>query len=418
MIDLERICKNAKRSALEISVLSNGKRNIILKDIANSIKQDTKYILKANEADLRKSKNLQRELKDRLILDEFKLKDIANSIKNIISLQDPLLAKERYTRDDGLIIVKQSIPVGVIAAIYESRPNVTVDISCLAIKSGNVAILRGGKESLETNLALLKIIQNSLRKNGISPNAIQYVRDPDRKHINRLLEMADYIDLVIPRGGKKLVNMVSEKAKMKAIFGGIGVCHLYIDEKVEEKIVIPIIENSKTQAPSVCNALDTILIHEKQIKNLLPKILNHLIKIGVEVRLQSKLFNHYKKSTSSRFIKKATENDWGQEFLGLTVSIKSVPSIAKAIDHIEDYSYNHTDAIASNIKKNQQLFVERVNSTAVMINASTRFNDGGQLGLGAEIAISTEKLSPRGPLGLNEITTYKWVIEGQGHIRS
>ena len=358
------------------------------------------------------------ELKDRLIINEEKLKSIINSIKNVRKLNDPLNRSEEYLRDDGLKIVKRIIPIGVIAAIYESRPNVTIDIAALCIKSGNVAILRGGKESKNTNLIFLKIIQDTLKQNNIDKNCIQYIKDSDRKYIDELLSLDEYIDLVIPRGGKKLVENVSKNAKMRAIFGGIGVCHLFIDEKIDEGKVLPIINNSKLQAPSVCNALDTILIHEKQIPKLLPKIVNDLTENSVEVRLESKILKLAKKGNSSNLIKQAKKDDWGKEFLNLIVSIKSVKSLDDAIDHIESFSFGHTDGIISKNDQNIKEFVQKVNSSAVTVNASTRFNDGGEIGLGSEIAISTTKVSPRGPLGLEEITTYKWVIEGKGHIRN
>ena len=345
------------------------------------------------------------------------MKDIIRSIKNVKKLNDPLNGSEEYIRKDGLEIIKKVIPIGVICAIYESRPNVTIDITSLCIKSGNVAILRGGKESLSTNSILINIIQETLEQNGVSKNCIQYIKDPDRKYINELLSLDKYIDLVIPRGGKKLVENVSKNAKMRAIFGGIGVCHLYIDEKLDYEDVLPIINNAKLQAPSVCNALDTILIHEKQLNNLLPKIVSELNKNGVQTRLDSRLYQSIKNADSIKLIRKANDKDWGKEFLDLIVSIKSVKSVDDAINHIDEYSFGHTDGIISNINKNINKFVQRVNSSAVTVNASTRFNDGGEIGLGSEIAISTTKVSPRGPLGLEEITTYKWLIKGKGHTR-
>ena len=417
-MNLLNICNSAQKAVYEISTLSNTKRNKILRDISIAIKENSKQILKANKFDQNNNKTLSSELKERLILNQTKLNLIRSQISDICKLPDPLLTKESFIRSDGLKISKKIIPVGVIASIYESRPNVTIDISCLAIKSGNVAILRGGKEAINTNLIFTKLIKNCLHKNGVSKNAIQLITDTDRKYIDEILAMNEFIDLVIPRGGKKLVKMVSEKAKMRAIFGGIGVCHLYIDEIVDETIIIPIIENAKTQAPSVCNSLDTILIHEKHINSIFPKIIKHLVSIGVETRLDNNLFLASKSMINSKLIKRATKEDWGQEFLGLTISIKSVKSIKNAIDHISINSFNHTDSILSKSKKSQNFFINKVNSSAVMVNSSTRFNDGGQLGLGAEIAISTTKLSPRGPLGLNEITSYKWVVEGEGHIRA
>ena len=417
-MNLVSICKSAKKSSLIVSALSHSKRNKILNDLSKNLEKNKSHIFKSNSKDLNSNKTLSMELKDRLIINEEKLKSIINSIKNVRKLNDPLNRSEEYLRDDGLKIVKRIIPIGVIAAIYESRPNVTIDIAALCIKSGNAAILRGGKESKNTNSIFLKIIQDTLKQNNIDKNCIQYIKDSDRKYIDELLSLDEYIDLVIPRGGKKLVENVSKNAKMRAIFGGIGVCHLFIDEKIDEGKVLPIINNSKLQAPSVCNALDTILIHEKQIPKLLPKIVNDLIENSVEVRLESKILKLAKKSNSSKLIKQAKKDDWGKEFLNLIVSIKSVKSLDDAIDHIESFSFGHTDGIISKNNQNIKEFVQKVNSSAVTVNASTRFNDGGEIGLGSEIAISTTKVSPRGPLGLEEITTYKWVIEGKGHIRN
>ena len=417
-MNLVSICKSAKKSSLIVSALSHSKRNKILNDLSKNLEKNKSHIFKSNSKDLNSNKTLSMELKDRLIINEEKLKSIINSIKNVMKLNDPLNRSEEYLRDDGLKIVKRIIPIGVIAAIYESRPNVTIDIAALCIKSGNVAILRGGKESKNTNLIFLKIIQDTLKQNNIDKNCIQYIKDSDRKYIDELLSLNEYIDLVIPRGGKELVENVSKNAKMRAIFGGIGVCHLFIDEKIDEGKVLPIINNSKLQAPSVCNALDTILIHEKQIPKLLPKIVNDLIENSVEVRLESKILKLAKKGNSSKLIKQAKKDDWGKEFLNLIVSIKSVKSLNDAISHIESFSFGHTDGIISKNDQNIKEFVQKVNSSAVTVNASTRFNDGGEIGLGSEIAISTTKVSPRGPLGLEEITTYKWVIEGKGHIRN
>ena len=417
-MNLVSICKSAKKSSLIVSALSHSKRNKILNDLSKNLEKNKSHIFKSNSKDLNSNKTLSMELKDRLIINEEKLKSIINSIKNVRKLNDPLDRSEEYLRDNGLKIVKRIIPIGVIAAIYESRPNVTIDIAALCIKSGNAAILRGGKESKNTNSIFLKIIQDTLKQNNIDKNCIQYIKDSDRNYIDELLSLDEYIDLVIPRGGKKLVENVSKNAKMRAIFGGIGVCHLFIDEKIDEGKVLPIINNSKLQAPSVCNALDTILIHEKQIPKLLPKIVNDLTENSVEVRLESKILKLAKKGNSSKLIKQAKKDDWGKEFLNLIVSIKSVKSLNDAISHIESFSFGHTDGIISKNDQNIKEFVQKVNSSAVTVNASTRFNDGGEIGLGSEIAISTTKVSPRGPLGLEEITTYKWVIEGKGHIRN
>ena len=416
-MNLIKICKSAKKSAGDLAGLSNSKRNKILEDLSKNLDERKEEIFNSNKRDLEKNNTLSKELKDRLIINDKKLKDIIRSIKNVKKLNDPLNGSEEYIRKDGLEIIKKVIPIGVICAIYESRPNVTIDITSLCIKSGNVAILRGGKESLSTNSILINIIQETLEQNGVSKNCIQYIKDPDRKYINELLSLDKYIDLVIPRGWKKLVENVSKNAKMRAIFGGIGVCHLYIDEKLDYEDVLPIINNAKLQAPSVCNALDTILIHEKQLNNLLPKIVSELNKNGVQTRLDSRLYQSIKNADSIKLIRKANDKDWGKEFLDLIVSIKSVKSVDDAINHIDEYSFGHTDGIISNINKNINKFVQRVNSSAVTVNASTRFNDGGEIGLGSEIAISTTKVSPRGPLGLEEITTYKWLIKGKGHTR-
>ena len=260
-MNLTKICKSAKKSANDLASLSNLKRNKILEDLSKNLDKRKEEIFYANTKDLNKNKSLSKELKDRLIINEQKLKTIIKSIRNVKKLNDPLSGSEEYLRKDGLKIIKKVIPIGVICAIYESRPNVTIDITSLCIKSGNVAVLRGGKESLNTNSTLINIIQNTLEQNDINKYCIQYIKDPDRKYINELLSLDEYIDLVIPRGGKKLVENVSKNAKMRSIFGGIGVCHLFIDEKLDEKKILSIINNAKLQAPSVCNALDLSLIH-------------------------------------------------------------------------------------------------------------------------------------------------------------
>ena len=311
---------------------------------------------------------------------------------------------------------KITVPLGVIGVIYESRPDITTDISSLCIKSGNAVILKGGKESMNTNVCLSSIIKQSLKEFGTDDNCVNLIESTDRKITKEFLQLNDYIDLMITRGGESLVKMVEKEAKMPSITGGIGVTHIYIDPSADIDKAIPVVLNSKVSKPSVCNALDTLLIHSKILPDFLPLMAEKLSESNVKIKCDSKSYNIIKKYNHPNVFK-ASKSDWGQEFLDLIISIKCVNSIEDAMTHIYDYGSGHTDGIIGESKNSIETFVNNIDSAAVMVNASTQFNDGGEFGLGAEVAISTNKYGARGPMGLENLCSYKWILTGQGNIR-
>ena len=301
--------------------------------------------------------------------------------------------------------------------IYESRPNVTIDISSLCLKSGNAVILRGGSESFYSNTVLTEVIQDAVSKVGVPKEAVQYVESTDRSLVTEMLNLSQYIDLMIPRGGKDLVDMVNREAKMPSITGGVGVCHAYVDESASIDMAVEVVYNSKVQRPSVCNALDTILVHASSAPNFLPQIANVFADAGVEMRCDIRSLSILGSRDDVK-IKTAGSSDWDTEHLSLTVGVKVVDSLSDALEHIDQHGTGHTEAIITENDVTGNTFLQMVDSSAVMLNASTRFNDGGEFGLGAEVAISTNKLHARGPMGLRELTSYKWLVLGNGHIRN
>jgi glutamate-5-semialdehyde dehydrogenase len=307
--------------------------------------------------------------------------------------------------------------LGVVAAIYESRPDVTVDISALCLKSGNAVILRGGKEAIHSNTALAGLIRDSIAAAGVHEDAVQFIESTDRALVGRMLEMKDTIDLMIPRGGQELVRRVAAEATMPAITGGIGVCHTYVDRAANEDMAVDIVYNAKVQRPSVCNALDTLLVHSNIAPTYLPRIARELASAGVEMRCDRRGLSILG-STEGLRLAGATDDDWGTEFLSLTAAVKVVDSLDEALEHIETYGSGHSEAIVTEDYSAAMRFLDEVDSSAVMVNASTRFNDGAQFGLGAEVAISTNKMHARGPMGLRELTSYKWIVLGTGQIRT
>ena len=343
---------------------------------------------------------------------------MANDIRRVVALPDP--TGEEYdirTLPNGLEISRRRTPLGVIGVIYESRPNVTIDISALCIKSGNAAILRGGKEAINSNKALALIVRDSIFSAGIPRDAVQFIESPDRTLVSNMLKLSDYIDLMIPRGGAELVRRVAEEAKMPAVTGGIGVCHTYVDRTANEDMAVEIAYNAKTSSPYVCNALDTLLIHTDVASTLLPKIATRLGNSNVTLNCDSRALNILSDSSSS-LIKAATDVDWGHEYLSLTAAIKIVDSLDDALDHIDTFGSGHTDVIVTEDHTSATKFLDTVDSSVVMVNASSRFNDGAQFGLGAEVAISTNKTHARGPMGLQELTSYKWIVVGEGQVRN
>tara|TARA_Y100001936_G_C16022233_1_gene640202 strand:+ start:84 stop:1355 length:1272 start_codon:yes stop_codon:yes gene_type:complete len=412
--------KEAKEAAKVLASLDSEDRNRSLYKIAENLMVNKEQILIANKKDCEEaiSNGLDDSLIDRIYLDDKRLSDISKDVITIAELPDPLdEIFDIKSLPNGLRIEKRRVPLGVIGAIYENRPNVTVDFSALCIKSGNAVILRGGKEGILTNIALSGLIRDSLVDTGVNKNIIQIVKSTNRDLVNQMLNMKDYIDLIIPRGGSKLVNMVANKSRIPAITGGIGVCHVYVDEYADIDMAISIVNNAKVNRPSVCNAMDTLLINKNIYQELLPKIANVLFESGVEIRCDERAFDILK-AHNSNLVVRANQDDWGMEFLSLIASVKIVDSMQDAFKHIEEFGSGHTEAIITNNSYSSDKFLDEVDASAVMVNASTRFNDGGQFGLGAEVAISTNKIHARGPMGLRELTSYKWIVIGDGQIRA
>jgi len=379
-------------------------------------------ILEANAKDiaLGQKTGLTPALIDRLRLTESGLKSMASDLHKVAQLEDPVGSQfDRQVLPNGLCVHKQRVPIGVLAVIYESRPNVTIDVSSLALKSGNAVLLRGGKETLHSNRALMKSIDLAFDLCEIPPGAVQFIDSNDRDLVLELLQMYQDVDMLIPRGGAGLHQFCRENSRIPVITGGIGICHLFVDESVDPSAALKIIHNAKTQRPSVCNALDTVLVHQAIAGAFVPALIDHLQKSDVQFRLDPEAMKCLQENSVSREgVKEAGPNDFDQEWLSLVLSIRVVADVAEAVNHIELHSTGHSDGILTRDRHNANWFAMQVDSAAVYINASTRFTDGAQLGLGAEVAISTQRLHARGPMALEALTTYKWVIVGEDHIRT
>ena len=417
--NLITLAKKTHKASQILSNFSEQDKNNLLNLIHSNININKNKILENNKIDVQNSIDMKKDFAfiDRLTLTEHKIELMLNGIKNIISLKDPVgQIIEDKILDNEMNLKKITVPLGVIGVIYESRPDITTDISSLCIKSGNAVILKGGKESMNTNVCLSSIIKQSLKEFGTDDNCVNLIESTDRKITKEFLQLNDYIDLMIPRGGESLVKMVEKEAKMPSITGGIGVTHIYIDPSADIDKAIPVVLNSKVSKPSVCNALDTLLIHSKILPDFLPLMAEKLSESNVKIKCDSKSYNIIKKYNHPNVFK-ASKSDWGQEFLDLIISIKCVNSIEDAMTHIYDYGSGHTDGIIGESKNSIETFVNNIDSAAVMVNASTQFNDGGEFGLGAEVAISTNKYGARGPMGLENLCSYKWILTGQGNIR-
>jgi glutamate-5-semialdehyde dehydrogenase len=409
----------AKVASRKLAFLSTAIKNKALNEIADALITNESTILSANSIDYQdaKTSGMSAAMLDRLMLSSDRLKAIALDVRMVASLPDPVGETiEEQTLPNGLLLNKKRVPLGVIAAIYESRPNVTVDISVLCVKAGNAVILRGGKETLHSNFALATVIQKAAYQAGVPEGAIQFIESADRELVDRMLKMKGIIDLIIPRGGANLIKFVSENSAVAVVTGGIGVCHTYVDKSADIKKAIAIVYNAKVQRPTVCNALDTILVHKDIAGSYLPQIAKELSQAGVEMHCDERAFTLLSVTLSSK-IQMATQDDWGKEFLSLTAAIKIVDSIDDAIQHIEHYGSGHSEAIIAEDKTAYMRFLNEVDAACVYANASTRFTDGGQFGMGAEIGISTQKFHARGPMALKEITSYKWTIIGNGQVR-
>ena len=411
--------KAAQGASATLARLTSDTRNHALENVARALETEQGPVLEANEADYRDAKaaGINDAFLDRLLLNPERLNGMAADVRGVAALPDPVgESMESFTLENGLEVEKRRVPLGVLASIYESRPNVTTDIVSLALKSGNACILRGGKETLRSNTALVSLIHRAIGEAGLPTDAVQFVDDTDRALVDVMLGMKEYISLLVPRGGTGLINFVAENAAMPVVTGGVGVCHTYVDREADSEMAARIVFNAKVQRPTVCNALDTVLVHSEAAARCLPEIAAQLNGAGVEMRCDHRALSILGPGNGLNAIP-AEPEDFGQEFLALIASVKVVDSLDDALRHIEDYGSGHSEAIVTDDADAASRFLNEVDAAAVYHNTSTRFTDGSQLGLGAEVGISTQKFHARGPLGLRELTTYKWIIRGAGQVR-
>jgi glutamate-5-semialdehyde dehydrogenase len=417
--ELETKAKAAKAASRRMAYLSAEIKNKALHNISADILAKQKEILAANAIDYKEAQDsgMNAAMLDRLMLDSKRLEAIVSDVLSVAALPDPVgEVFEMRTLPNGLQLGKRRVPLGVIGAIYESRPNVTVDISVLCLKSGNAIILRGGREAVHSNSALAKVVQAAATRAGVPEGAVQFIENTDRKLVDEMLQMRQYIDLMIPRGGAGLIKLVKENAAMAVVAGGIGVCHTYVDKSADIDKAVAIVFNAKVQRPTVCNALDTVLVHADIAPKYLPLMAKKLAEAGVEMHCDKRAMAILKSNAKLK-LKPATQEDWGKEFLALIAAIKVVDSLDEALEHIERYGSGHSEAILTEEYGAAMRFLNEVDAAAVYANASTRFTDGSMFGLGAEVGISTQKFHARGPLGVRELTSYKWIIFGSGQIR-
>lgn len=400
--------KAAKEAAFRLATTSTAQKNKALTLIADELEKNAATILTANAKDIQlgKEAGLSDALLDRLLLTQDRLVAIANDVRNVISLKDPVGAEiDSYVLENGMSLCKRRVPLGVVGVIYEARPNVTIDIAALCLKTGNASILRGGKETFFSNMELVKVIQTALEKAELPIASVQYIEKPDREYVAQLLKLDQFVDMIIPRGGAGLHKMCQENSTIPVIIGGFGISHIYIDESADIDRSVDVVINSKTQRPSACNSLDTLLVNEAVAAEFLPKL---AAKLGDSVEfVVDDSAKHYLANAKKQ--RPAVEGDFDTEWLSYTLGVTVVPDVYGAIEHMRVHNASHSDAIMTNDLKNAELFINSAGSAAVYVNASTRFTDGAQFGLGAEVAVSTQKLHARGPMGLEELTSYKWV---------
>ena len=411
---IEEICIKANNASKSLSHASSKSKNQALQLIAKHIIKDKNDILKANAIDIESAKenNVSKALLDRLLLNESRINDMIKGLDNIILLNDPIGSEiKKWTPKNGINMSQTRVPIGVIGIIYESRPNVTADASALALKSGNAIILRGGSESFHSSTAIVKSIKNGLKESDISEDCIQMVNTISRDAVGALLNMSKYINLIIPRGGKALIERVQIDSKIAVLSHLDGLCHTYIDKDADKEMAIDIVINAKMRRTGICGATETLLCHKEVINSILPDVIEKLISQGCEVRADENI------QPLNKNINNATTKDWETEYLDKIISIKSVNDLSDAINHIEKFGSNHTDAIITENATTAEAFLKEVNSAIVLHNASTQYADGGEFGMGAEMGIATGKLHARGPVGLEQLTTYKYQLRGSGQVR-
>ena len=412
---IEVISKKSKSAFQIISTSSIEKRNSAILNISKLLKQYTREILAANRLDLdnAKQKNLTSSFIDRLTLNESRIKNMREGLEEIATLADPIGKKlESWDRPNGLKIEKVSVPLGIIGIIYESRPNVTVDAGSLCIKSGNVSILRGGSDSFFSSKLLANLMQEALEQSSLPKNVVQFVETTDRAMVTQMLQASKYIDVIIPRGGKSLVEKIQQEARVPVFAHLEGICHVYIDHEANMKIALNVLLNSKLRRTGICGAAETLLIDKRLDENQVSEIISQLVSKGCKVRAEKEIKNKFND------ISLATEKDWYTEYLDSIISVKYVNDVENAINHINKYSSDHTETIVTENKLTAEKFLNHVDSAIVMHNASTQFADGGEFGMGAEIGISTGRLHARGPVGSEQLTSFKYIVRGTGQTRN
>ncbi len=413
-MELREVCIRAKNARRTASELGTTQKNSFLMKCAADLEANAAGLTAANAIDMERAvkNNMPKGLQDRLFLDETRIKGIADGLRDLAALTDPIgEITEMKKRPNGLLIGKKRVPLGVVGIIYEARPNVTSDAFGLCFKTGNAVILKGGSDAINSNIAIVNCMRESLAKEGIDPDVLQLIEDTDRATTAEFMRMNEYVDVLIPRGGAGLIKTVVENSTIPVIETGTGNCHIFVDETADTDMAADIIMNAKTQRVGVCNACESIVVHEKVLEKLLPALSERLAAKNVEMRTDEKAAAFTKNAVP------ATEEDWGKEYLDFIVSVKTVTGIDQAIDHINRYNTGHSDAIITESYTNAQRFLNEIDAAAVYVNASTRFTDGGEFGLGAEVGISTQKLHARGPMGLEALTTIKYIIYGNGQIR-
>lgn len=417
MVDLNTMGQEARAASVVLARAGTAQKNAALTAMADALEREYAAILEANQQDLTEGRanGMSEALLDRLDLQR-RLDGIISDVRKVIKLPDPVGQYfDARVLENGLRVSRRRTPIGVLGVIYESRPNVTVDVAALALKSGNAVILRGGKETLRSNMALVKALQVGLNASGLPRNTFQYVASPDRQYVADMLKMHRYIDMIIPRGGNALHQFCRENSTIPVITGGLGVCHLFVDESADIDASLDVIHNAKTQRPAACNSLDTALVHQSVAAEVLPRIVSHLSPAGVTFRAEPNAMRYVRDCAG---VEAAGPEDFDTEWMTLVLGLKVVTDLNEAIEHIRQHSTQHSDGILTRNMDHANQFLDEVDSAAVYVNASTRFTDGSALGLGAEIAVSTQKLHARGPMALEELTIYKWVIIGDGHVRA
>ncbi len=416
-VDLQAMGRAAKEASYRLAALSSEEKDAALRVIADRLEAEAEGVLKVNAEEVAagRERGLSAALLDRLLLTEARMRKLAAAVRHVAALPDPVGTEiEGRTLPNGLRLSRRRVPLGVLGVIYEARPNVTVDIAALALKTGNAVILRGGSETLRSNQALVAIIHRVLEEAGLPLAAVQLIESTDRALVRELLRLDAYVDMIIPRGGAKLQRLCQEESTIPVILGGIGINHIYVEASADLEGALRVIENAKVQRPSVCNAVDTLLVERAIAADFLPRVVARLRPLGVEFRADAEALALL---AGEAGVLPAGADDFDREWLSLVLGLKVVSGLDEAIAHIRAHGTGHSEAILTNDLAHATRFVDEVDASAVFVNASTRFNDGGQFGLGAEVAISTQKLHARGPMGPEALTTYKWIVHGQMHVR-